>query len=328
MNILLIGGAGNISAACAEEFIRLGHRVHAVTRGIKPLPQGVHQLTADRRDAGSLKAALGTTGIDAAVDFLGFSPDDIKTDLEVLAGRVSQLIFVSSATVYRKPHTSLPITEEHPLGNPYSEYARKKQACEELLLKQDAVPVTIVRPSHTFSKKWAPNCVSSAGYTFIDRLERSLPVFVPGDGSNPWTITAASDFARGICGLAGNSSAIGETFNITSDEHPTWKEIYMMTADAAGTGDPDIDEVPVDFICSRFPNLEANIRGDKCQPAVFDNSKIKTLVPSFKCTKTFRQAIGEAVDWMRSHPEDKVIRNSVHETFDSVTTAWRRRSQS
>jgi nucleoside-diphosphate-sugar epimerase len=262
--------------------------------------------------------------IDVVIDFLGYTPDDMQTDVEVFGGVAAQLIFISSCTVYRKPHTDLPITEQHPVGNPFSEYAQKKQASEEFLLSQSSIPVTVVRPSHTFSRKWVPNCVRSAGYTFVDRLERGLPVFVPNDGSNPWTLTSTRDFAKGLCGLVGNERAFGEIFHITSDEHPTWKEIYAFAAQAAGTPPPDIAEVPVDFICKHFPSLIQGIKGDKCEPAIFDNSKIKSFVPSFECTDTVPQAIKASIDWLRAHPEDKNISEKVSNTFQEVVDAWRK----
>jgi len=325
MNVILIGGSGNLSADCARELLLQGHHVAAVTRGNRPVPEGVLQVTADRSDAQQLSAAISRVNPDVAIDFLGFTEDDAAMDLKVFAGEVGQLIYISSATVYRKPHSCLPITERHPLGNPFSEYARRKQSCEELLLRQSSVPVTIVRPSHTFSKKWVPNCVRSRGYTFVDRLERGLPVFVPGNGSSPWTLTASSDFATGLCGLVGRENAFGEVFHITSDEHPSWKEIYLMAAEAAGAESPDIEEIPVDFICENAPRLTAGIKGDKAEPGVFDNTKIKSFVPGFECRKTIRQALTEAITWMRSHPEDRLIDQSVHDTFDHVIDAWRRR---
>ncbi len=323
MNVVLIGGTGNISFDCADLLRRQGNDVYAVTRGRRQAPEGVRQILADRSKPGEIRAALQGIDIDVAVDFLGFTPGDMQADIDIFSGNADQLIFISSCTVYEKPHRNLPITEEHPVGNAFSEYARNKQACEEFLRRQSAVPITIVRPSHTFSKTWTPNCVRSAGYTFVDRLEKHLPVFVPGDGSNPWTLTSTTDFAKGLCGLVGKAEALGETLHITSDEHPSWKEIYELTAEIADTGAPDIAEVPVDFLCRHFPALTPGIKGDKCEPAIFDNSKIKQFVPSFECTKSVRDGLTESIEWMRSHPEEKAIDEKVNSTFESVVSAWR-----
>lgn len=107
----------------------------------------------------------------------------------------------------------MPLTENAPLGNAFWEYAQKKLECERWLLEQretSGFSVTIVRPSHTYSKRWIPNPVSSGSYTFAARLQAGKPVFIPDDGANPWTLTAASDFATGLAGLVGNTDAIFE----------------------------------------------------------------------------------------------------------------------
>lgn len=323
MNVLLTGGTGNLSSDCAIELLRLGHTVYTMSRGRSGSIPGTVSLNADRKSSSGMRRAVENHDLDVVIDFLGFIPEDISTICEVFRGRIAQLIFISSATVYRKPHRILPISEAHPTGNPFSKYAQDKLACEEALRSQVGLPWTIVRPSHTYSKKWIPNVVSSAGYSFVDRLERKLPVFVPDSGSTPWTLTASSDFAAGLCGLAGNLNAIGETFHITSDEHPSWREIYNMIAAAAGTGPADIVEIPTDFICSRFPELAGGIRGDKAEPAVFDNSRIKTFVPEFKCIKPLKSGLDEAISWMRNHPEDKNLRPAVNDTFDKVISTWK-----
>ena len=137
----------------------------------------------------------------------------------------------------RNRRSGLPLTEDAPVGNPWWDYAQKKLACEQWLRqrrKEAGFPVTIVRPSHTYSKGWIPNPVSSWSYTFAARLEQGKPVFVPDDGESPWTLTAASDFAVGLAGLVGKAEAIGEAFHITSDEVLTWNQIYAEIAAALG----------------------------------------------------------------------------------------------
>src|SRR5207249_719345 len=69
---------------------------------------------------------------------------------------VRQYIFISSATVYAKPPARLPLTENAPLGNAWWDYAQKKLACEQWLRErhdQIGFPVTIVRPSHTYTSR-------------------------------------------------------------------------------------------------------------------------------------------------------------------------------
>jgi nucleoside-diphosphate-sugar epimerase len=327
MNILFIGGTGNISADCAALLHERGHHILILSRGRTPVPSQYTALTADRHDRAAMRAALRTARPDIAIGFLGYELADVQSDYELFRGVVRQYVFISSATVYVKPAPQLPITENTPLGNPAWDYAQKKLACEEWLFSQwqaEQFPVTIVRPSHTYSKRWVPNPVSSSSYTFASRLERGLPVFVPDEGQNPWTLTASSDFALGFAGLIGKPAALGEAFHITSDEVLTWNQIYAEIAAAVGAASPRIVPVPTDAICRVAPQLTGTLKGDKAHPGIFDNSKLKRLVPEFICRKPFRVGVRESVDWLRAHPEQQNLKPELDELIERVLTTWQR----
>lgn len=325
MRILFIGGTGNISTDCAALLRQRGHQVILVTRGNNPVPAEYTAIKADRNKTDEMRGALKDVGVDVAINFLGYNLQQLETDYAVFKGRLSQYVFISTAMVYAKPHRFVPLTELHPRGNPYSDYAVNKEKCEDWLmerLKKDGFPSTIVRPSHTYCRKWIPNALTSAGYTFAARLEQGKPVLVPDDGENLWTLTASSDFAIGLAGLVGNPKAIGEAFHITSDEALSWNRIYREIADALGVKTANILKIPTDFICERFPEQIGSLRGDKINPGVFDNSKIKKFVPDFKCRKNFRAGIREAVAWFRENPDQKTIDPKADSLFDRITSAW------
>src|SRR5580765_7163575 len=291
MRILFIGGTGNISADCAQLLHQKGGEIALLSRGRNAVPKQYQAIVADRKDFEAMKRAVQGLKLDVVVNFLGYELADVEADFKLFQGAVRQYIFISSATVYAKPPPKLPIREDSPLGNPWWEYAQKKQACEEWLLKQHeerGFPVTIVRPSHTYSRIWVPNPVSSSSYTFTARLEQAKPVFVPDQGENPWTLTASTDFAVGLVGLIENPKSIGQAFHITSDEVLTWNQIVKEIADAAGADSPCIVPVPTDFICQIAPQMTGSLKGDKSHPGVFDNAKLKAVVPGFKCQKPFR----------------------------------------
>ena len=327
MKVLFLGGTGNISADCAALLHSRGHEVFVLSRGRNPVPPGCRALKADRKEPAAMRAALQGVQPDVVLNFLGYDLQDVQLDYELFHGVVRQYMFISSTTVYAKPPRRLPLTEDAPLGNAWWDYAQKKLACEQWLLQrwQEAgFPVTIVRPSHTYSKGWIPNPVSSSSYTFAARLEQAKPVFVPDDGENPWTLTAASDFAVGLAGLLGKAEAIGEAFHITSDEVLTWNQIYAEIAVALSAPSPQIVRVPTDFICRIAPQLTGTLKGDKAHPGVFDNSKIKRLVPEFRCRKPFRVGIRESVAWLREHPEQQNRKPELDALIEQVIGAWQR----
>jgi len=325
MRILFIGGTGNISTDCAALLREGGHDIAVLTRGHASIPSSYRAVRADRKDAAAMRTALEGLRPEVVINFLGYDLRDVQLDCELFRGAVRQYIFISTAMVYAKPHRQLPLTESAPLGNPFSEYAQKKLACEEWLRTQTALPATVVRPSHTYSSRWFPNCVSSAGWTFPARLLAGRAVFVPDEGTTPWTLTHTSDFAVGLAGLVGHAQAIGEAFHITSDEALTWPAVYAETAAALGAMAPVIEKIPTDWLCERFPQFTSSIRGDKANPAVFDNAKLRRFVPSFRCRKPFHTGIRESVAWYRAHPAAQVVDEKLDEMWDSaVQTSTRR----
>jgi len=325
MKILFIGGTGNISAECAALLHQRGHEVIVLSRGRSAVPRGYRAILADRKDGAAMRDALKGVEPDVVLNFLGYDLAEAQLDYELFNGAVGQYVFISSTVVYAKPPRRLPLTEEAPLGNPLWDYARKKLACEQWLLGRRAergFPVTIVRPSHTYSKHWVPNAVSSGSYTFAARLEQGKPVFAHDDGESPWTLTAAADFAVGLAGLLGKAEAIGEAFHITSDEVLTWNQIYAEVAAAVGAKSPRIVKVPTEFICEVAPQLSGTLKGDKAHPGVFDNSKIKRFVPEFRCRVPFRVGVRESVNWLREHPEQQNLKPELDALIEKVIGAW------
>jgi len=328
MKILLLGGTGNISGACADLLFEKGHEIQILSRGLTPVPGHFRPVRADRKDPAAMRAALRDARPDVVINFLGYDLPEVQLDFELFHTTAQQYIFISSATVYVKPPPRLPLTEDMPLGNPWWDYARKKQACEQWLLQcwsSAAFPVTIVRPSHTYSKRWIPNPLSSSSYTFAQRLEQGKPVFVPDEGENPWTLTAASDFAVGLAGLVGHSAARGEAFHITSDEVLTWNRIVGDIAVALGVKSPRVVKIPTQFICQIAPQMTGSLKGDKSHPGVFDNSKIKRFVPDFECHKPFRVGVRESVAWLRAHPGEQNLNPKIDALCDKVISGWQRR---
>lgn len=325
MRILLIGGTGNISAECAAWLAGRGDDVTVLTRGRTPAPAGCRLLAADRKDPAAMRRAVAQAEPEVVVDFLAYEVDDLRQDCELLRGRVRQFVFISSATVYAKPHTQVPLREDAPRGDNGWDYGRKKLECElwlEACRRESGFPVTVVRPSHTYSRIWVPNVVSSASYTVAARLEQGRPVFIPDDGKTPWTLTAASDFAAGLGGLLGLPEAVGESFHITSDEVLDWNRIHAEIAAAVGAETPQFVHIPTDFICAQAPRLLGSLKADKAQVGVFDNTKIKRFVPGFACRKPFRQGVRESVAWLRGHPELKNLKPELDAEIETVLAAW------
>lgn len=325
MKVLFIGGTGVISSACSELALARGSELYLLNRGqsqsSRPVPEGARVLHADIRDPEQARAVLADHDFDAVVDWIAFTPDQVAADIKLFRGRTGQYIFISSATVYEKPPSRLPITEDTPLGNPFWTYAANKVACEELLreaARREGFPATIVRPSHTYDRTKLP---TTGGYTSVARMRQGKPVVVQGDGSSLWVLTHHRDFAVGLVGLLGNPAAVGEAFHITSDELLTWNQIYTLVGHAAGV-EPKLVHVPSDVIARYDAEWGAGLLGDKAHSVIFDNSKIRRFVPDFAPAIPFAVGVEEIVAWYDADPARQAVDARLDALMDALVAQW------
>jgi nucleoside-diphosphate-sugar epimerase len=324
MRVLFIGGTGIISSACTDLAAERGIELYVLNRGQswRPIPDEVTRLMGDIRDPDSARAAIGALEFDAVVDWVAFTPEHIETDLELFRDSTAHYIFISSASAYQTPPTSLPVTESTILENPVWQYSRDKIACEERLIRayrEERFPYTIVRPSHTYDCTLLP---PHGKWTVIGRMRRGDPVIVHGDGSSVWTLTHHRDFAKGLVGRLGLEDAVGEAFHITSDEWLSWDRIHHILAHVAGTT-ADIVHVPSDVIHSYDRGWGESLLGDKTHSMIFDNSKIKRFVPDYRATIPFSQGAEEIIAWYDADPSRQTIDEELDRTMDRIIADWR-----
>jgi nucleoside-diphosphate-sugar epimerase len=324
MKVLFIGGTGIISSACTLLALEKGIDITLLNRGKtskRKIPDGVKVIHGDIRQPDTVESVLEDT-YDVVVDWVAFTPEHIDIDLHLFQGRTGQYVFISSASAYHKPVRSLPITESTPLHNPFWQYSRDKIACEEKLIhtyRDSNFPVTIVRPSHTYDKMTLP---FRGRWTVVDRMLKGKPVIVHGDGTSLWVLTHHMDFAKGFVGMLGNRKAIGEAYHITSDEVLTWNEIFHIIAGAVGVTDPHLIHLPSKLINAYDAEWGAGLLGDKTHSVIFDNTKIKTLVPDFVATIPFHLGAEEIINWFMEDPERQIVDAEWNKTFDTILQSY------
>lgn len=309
MKALFIGGTGTISTDVVALAQQRGWEITLLNRGSKKVPEGTRSIIADINDEEAVAKAIANEDYDVVAQFIGYTAEDVQRDIRLFRNKTKQYIFISSASAYQKPLADYRITESTPLSNPYWLYSRNKIEAEEVLMsayRSDGFPVTIVRPSHTYNGTKPPVCVhgSKGNWQILKRILDGKPVIIPGDGTSLWTLTHSKDFAKGYVGLMANPHAIGNAFHITTDESMTWNQIYQTIADALGKP-LDALHVPSDFLARHGENYDfkGELLGDKASTVVFDNSKIKRLVPDFVCNISMADGLRQAVQFMLAHPE-------------------------
>lgn len=325
MKILFIGGTGLISNACSRIGISRGMDITVLNRSRNhrfPHVNGTKSIVADISNENHLAEILSERKFDVVVDWIAYLAKDIERDLRLFTGKVGQFVFISSASAYQKPPQSIVITESTPLINPYWQYSRDKIACEADLMqayKDTGFPVTIVRPSLTYGMGQLPLVMNSWNhpFTIIDRIKRNKPIVIPGDGESLWVMTYNEDFADGFLPLLGNSNSIGESYHITSDEVISWNGLFEQFLNSINL-EAELIHIPVNNIVSLFPDFEGTLIGDKLNSVIFDNSKIRTIVPNFRCQVQWHLGIKRSYDWLMDHPENQTIDQELDQVLDQI----------
>ena len=327
LRVLFIGGSGIISSACSRLAVERGIDLYVLNRGRtqhRPLPGRGHGPAG--RHPGSRRrrpAALGDREFDVVVDWVAFTPEHVQADIDLFRGRTGQYVFISSASAYQTPPARLPVVESTPLRNPFWQYSRDKIACEDLLVaayRDEGFPVTIVRPSHTYDRTLIP---LDGGWTVIDRMRQGKPVVVHGDGTSLWTLTHHADFARGFVPLLGHPAHdrrglphhLRRRADLEPDRGRRWPP---RPACSAG-----IVHVPSDAIAAVDPDWGAGLLGDKAHSMVFDNTKLRSVVPDYGATIPFEQGAREIVAWHDEDPARQRIDARIDAVMDKLISAYR-----
>ncbi len=329
MKILLIGGSGTISSRITQRLYAQEHDVYILNRGKhseyitnlcaqvrkseKSFKGKLTHLSADSYNKEELASV--TTSVlglneqfDTVIDFIAYLPEHVQKDYEIFSGKTKQFIFISSASIYQKPLSNYIITESTPLSNPQWDYSRNKIACEEFLVEKyrtESFPITIIRPSHTYDERSIPLGVHgrNGSWQIVKRMLEQKEVIIHGDGTSLWTMTHAEDFAKGFCALVGNIHAIGEAVQITGDETLTWNQIYECFASALNVPLKAVHVSSHFLAASSDFDLQGSLIGDKANSVVFDNTKLKRLVPGFHSTIRFDEGIKKTIAYLLSHSE-------------------------
>jgi nucleoside-diphosphate-sugar epimerase len=278
MNILYIGGTGEISYECLLRSVEAGHTCTVFNRGRDPdpLPAGVRRIVGDAANHADY-SQLGRERFDVVCQFRAYTADEGQRDLKVFAGNCGQYVFISTASAYQKPPPEGRITERTPLVNPFWEYSRQKAALESLFLdahRRGQMPVTIVRPSLTYRRRFPGTFASGDDWAW--RMLEGRRAIVHGDGEALWTLTHSRDFAALFVPLLGNSKALGEDYQIMTETAYTWRHLFEAVAHVLGV-EPKLTYVPTETLVRYNPEWTGPLLGDKSWASLFDTTKIQSI---------------------------------------------------
>lgn len=319
MKVLFIGGTGRLSKDVASLALEKGWDVYLLTRGSKErklyVNNSYHMIYGDIRDTMKAKSVLECYTFDTVIDFISYNLDQLKNTLSVVDGKYKQFIFISTAGVYDYKEEDLPIREDTtPVGNANWQYTIDKYKCERYLaekFKEDgAYYYTVVRPCVTYGNTRIPYPLVPQDplkeWTFMDRIERGVPIPVFDSGRTIVSLTHTRDFAVGVVGLFMNDKAKNLSIHIANDESVSYMELLDTLQNVIGKKIVH-SEITREQIYKCLPEMEQIIEGSKGRDIRFDNSRIKLLVPEYKNSVSLYDGLQDMIRHYNKHPELKLI---------------------
>jgi len=334
MKVMYLGGNGNISWWCVKKSLEMGHQVYVLSRGMtlktrREIPPNCQHVQLDINDEAGIIGFLKLNPIDIVCDFICFNGKDAKKRI-LLFKEVKQYIFISSVVVYERKTCYLPFKETTPKWalTDY-DYASGKISAEIEFMEafSKGFPLTIVRPAHTYDTI-VPAPIGHNCFTAPKRYLEGKAMLIPGDGTNLWALCHSSDFADAFYGLIDNMNSVGEDYHIAGEEWLTWLDIADHLLAALNIKDLEYLNVSTSQILKMelkssknlsISYLGPNFKGQRMWCDIYDNSKIKKVVPGWACKVPFSQGIKLSIDWLMQYPERMRFNEELDLVLDEIT---------
>ena len=315
MRYLITGGAGFIGSHLAERLLRGGHTVttiddlctgsihniehlkkhrefHYVIDSIFNRPL-LAELVDDCDAVFHLAASVGVRLIvESPVRTIETNVKGTEGVLELANKKRKKVLIASTSEVYGKS-TKIPFSEEDDLvmGPTFKgrwSYACSKAIDEFLALaywKEKGLPVVIAR----FFNTVGPRQTGRYGMVLPSFVRAALaghPLMVYGDGTQSRCFCHVSDTVGAIARLIEHPDAVGQIFNVGSEEEISIKELAGLVKSMTGSASP------IRYI----PYEEAYEEGfEDMHRRVPDIRRVKNLL-NFRTTHDTRQIVQSVID--------------------------------
>jgi UDP-glucose 4-epimerase len=315
-NVLITGGLGFLGSTLAHELVAAGSNVVLVDslvpqyggnrRNIEDIADRVSVNISDVRDQHSLNELV--RGQDLIFNLAGQtshldSMTDPFTDLEINCraqlsileavrheNPEARIVFASTRQIYGRPQ-ALPVTESHPIV-PVDVNGINKTAGEWYHLLYGEVyglRVSVLRMTNTYGPRMR---VKDARQTFLGYWMRlaveGKPIQVFGDGTQKRDFNFADDAAHAFL-LAGlEDEALGQVFNLGSDEVVDLRTLADLVVELNGGGEVEIVPFP--------PERKAIDIGD----FYADFSRIRDVL-GWEPRVTLREGLARTLEYYRAN---------------------------
>ena len=259
-----------------------------------------HSLLAELVDAADviyhLAAAVGVRLIvESPVRTIETNVSCTEAVLTLAAKKQKKILIASTSEVYGKS-TAIPFREDGDLVIGNTTRGRWSYACSKTLdeflglayWKEKKVPVVVFRLFNTVG----PRQTGRYGMvlpTFVQQALKNEPITVYGDGQQSRCFTWVGDAVRAIIDLSLHPQAVGQVFNIGSEQEVTIMDLAKMVRDVARSSS-EITLVPYDQAYEEgFEDMGRRVP---------DLSKIRNLI-GYKPTVDLPNIVAQVVEYYR-----------------------------
>jgi UDP-glucose 4-epimerase len=315
MHCLITGGAGFIGSHLADKLLSEGHTVTAIDdlctgaiqnieklktrRGFNYVVESIFnrpllaELIDDHDVVFHLAASVGVRLIvESPVRTIETNVKGTEVVLEFANKKKKKVLIASTSEVYGKS-TKIPFCEDDDLVMGATQKGRWSYACSKAIdeflalayWKEKKLPVVIVRLFNTVG----PRQTGRYGMVLPNFVRAALagqPLTVFGDGTQSRCFCHVKDTVGALAKLIEHPQAVGEIFNVGSEEEISIGELAHLVKRMTRSASP-IQYIPYDRA------YEAGF--EDMQRRVPDTSKVKTLV-GFRTTYDTRQIVQSVID--------------------------------
>ncbi|MEE1046843.1 MAG: NAD-dependent epimerase/dehydratase family protein [Clostridia bacterium] len=284
--ILILGATGAMAVYLIPELLDRGCSVVGVSLDdVVSQREGLTYIKADAKNPDFLKEQLEKK-YDAVVDFMIYnSVEMFEQYYKLFLENTKHYIYFSTYRVYaddsplnEKSKRLWDIDRPDDFVTEY-EYSIYKAREEDLLRSSKYDNYTIVRPAVTYSKRRFQLTVLEAN-VLIYRMLKSKTVVLPSSAMDKQaTMSWAGDVAKMLAGIILNPKAFKETYNISTSEHMTWREVAEIYREIGNLKYITVDDDTfLDIIANGDVYAKQQLLYDRCFDRIVDNKKILSLI--------------------------------------------------
>lgn len=296
MKLLILGGSGQLSGRAATLALAQGHEVWTLTRGQRPLPEGVHALAADRADDDALSAALegANTRWDACVDCTAFDRHAADQCAVIVSRYTERFVVVSTDSVYDPNFKEVPQNEsnEHYLHD--GGYGASKRLMEEGYVAS-GLNYTILRPGHIFGAGFQLGCYPehSRQSDLLAHMRAGKPLRLVGGGEFLIHPIFVDDLALALLDCIDKPAAFRQIFCIGGPDTVTNADYFRLLGKIIGV-DVTIENIPLAGYLAAHPQYSGHL----CHRC-YDLSKLQHAGVRMSCT-SLEDGLREQVAWLEA----------------------------